>query len=166
MYGCNIPKKPEECRIFPYILGKVCPYFYFNYSRFGVQKSKESTARVVLFKSLKIPNIFTCESSFCGNEHGPFKDKHFTREDLGTVGKDICRSLLIYSGIKVPDDIDLPFDMFKPKSDNDEGPQFNIKNFISDEIKGNTELMKEGDGESSCGSDDAPSEDNLEIEDI
>ena len=89
MYGCNIQKKPEETRIFPYILGKICPYFYFGYSKFGVQKSKESTARVVLFKNLKIPNIFTLESSFCGNEHGPFKDKHFTREDLQQVGKDL-----------------------------------------------------------------------------
>lgn len=83
----------------------------FNYSRFGNQKSKESTARIVLFKTLQIPNVFTCESSFCGNEHGPFKDKHFTREDLRQVGKDICRSILIYSGIKIPDDVDLPFEM-------------------------------------------------------
>ena len=65
--------RPEETRIFPFILGKMWPYFYFNYSRFGVQKSKESTARVVLFKALRIPNIYTLESSFWGNEHGPYK---------------------------------------------------------------------------------------------
>ena len=67
IYLCMVAiflNKPEETRIFPYILGKMCPYFNFNYSRFGVQKSKESTARIVLFKSLKIPNIFTLESSF------------------------------------------------------------------------------------------------------
>ena len=82
MYGCNFPNAPEETRIFPYMLSKLCPYFYFNYSRFGVQKSKEKTARIVLFKEMKIPNIFTMESSFCGNDKGPHAGKHFTRKNL------------------------------------------------------------------------------------
>jgi hypothetical protein len=165
MYGCNIPKKPEETRIFPYILGKICPFFYFNYSRFGVQKSKESTARVVLFKSLKIPSIFTWESSFWGNENGPFKDKHFTREDLKQVGKDIWRSILIYTGIKIPSDIELPFEKFqngKVYKEDLEG----LKEMFMDELRGQKELIEEGDGDSSCGSDEAPSDDNLEIEQI
>ena len=34
------------------------------------------------------------------------------------------------------------------------------------ELTGNKGLIEEGDGESSSGSDDAPSEDNLGIEDI
>ena len=50
MYGCNFPKAPEETRIFPFMLSKLCPYFCFEYSKFGVQKSKESTARVAMFK--------------------------------------------------------------------------------------------------------------------
>ncbi len=32
MYGCNIPKAPEQTRIFPFILSKLNDYFYFNYS--------------------------------------------------------------------------------------------------------------------------------------
>ncbi len=36
MYGCNYPKAPEETRIFPFILGKLCPYFNFHDSWFGV----------------------------------------------------------------------------------------------------------------------------------
>jgi hypothetical protein len=67
MYGCNDPKKPEETRIFPYLLSKISPFFSFENSRFGVQKSKESTARVSLYKDLKTcPNIFTMESTFSG----------------------------------------------------------------------------------------------------
>ena len=69
MYGCNNPALPQETREFPFLLDKICPYFLFSYSKFGVQKSKESTARVALYKELnKIPNIFTMESSFCGND--------------------------------------------------------------------------------------------------
>lgn len=165
MYGCNIKQKPEECRIFPYILGKICPYFYFNYSRFGVQKSKESTARVVLFKNLRIPNIFTLESSFCGNEHGPYKDKHFTREDLQQVGKDLCRTILIYTGIQVPTDLELPFSSLKsaaPESGKAfKEDEFNIRDLISNELKEHKELIEQGNGDSSEGSDDEPSDGKL-----
>lgn len=82
MYGCNIPSNPEETRLLPFIMGKICPYFYFNHSRFGVQKSKDATARVALFKEMKIPNIFTMESSFCGNDKGKYAGLHFTCEAL------------------------------------------------------------------------------------
>jgi hypothetical protein len=67
MYGCHYQKVPEETRIFPYLLSKISHYFSFDYSRFGVQKSKEATARVALFKELKdVANIFTMESTFSG----------------------------------------------------------------------------------------------------
>lgn len=67
MYGCNNSKMPEETRLFPYLLSKLSPYFSFEYSRFGNQKSKESTARMSLFKEMKTcPNVFTMESTFSG----------------------------------------------------------------------------------------------------
>jgi hypothetical protein len=67
MYGCHNQKCPEETRIFPFLLSKVSQYFSFDYSRFGVQKSKESTARIALYKELKnVANIFTMESTFSG----------------------------------------------------------------------------------------------------
>lgn len=161
MYGWNIQKKPEETRIFPYILGKICPFFYFGYSRFGVQKSKESTARVVLFKNLKIPNIFTLESSFWGNEHGPYKDKHFTRENLEQVGKDLWRSILIYAGL-APSGIELP--LGEPDSNGIpttkiyKEDELNIREMISKELFEHKELIEDGNGDSSCGSDEEPSE--------
>ena len=72
MYGCNNKNNPGECRIFPFILSKMNPYFCYEYSRFGVQKSKEQTARVALYKELKnVPNIYTMESSFAGLDMGP-----------------------------------------------------------------------------------------------
>jgi hypothetical protein len=52
MYGCNNKQKPEECRVFPLILSKISKFFHFPSCRFGVQKSKESTARVSLYKEL------------------------------------------------------------------------------------------------------------------
>jgi len=79
MYGCNNKQKPEETRIFPYLLSKLSEYFSFGYSRFGNQKSKESTARISLYKELRtVPNIFTMESSFSGCDMGSHEGKHFT----------------------------------------------------------------------------------------
>ena len=40
------------------------PYHFFS---FCIQKCKEGTSRVSLYKSLKIPNIFTLETSFYGS---------------------------------------------------------------------------------------------------
>lgn len=80
------------------------------------------------------------------------------------MGKDICRSILIYSGIKIPDDVDLPFEMWKDNADGDD--LTNIRNLILSELRNNKELIEEGNGDSSWGSDDAPSDDNLELEEI
>jgi hypothetical protein len=75
-----------------------------------LHKSKESTARVALYKELKTANnIFTMESSFAGIDFGKEKGYHFTTAMLETLGKDVCRSLLIYSKIFVPKELSLLF---------------------------------------------------------
>jgi hypothetical protein len=105
MYGCNVSAQPEETRLFPFIMGQLCPFFIYNYSRFGNQKSKESTARMALFNELKVPAIYTIESSFCGNDTGPFRSYHFSTANLMQTGRDVCRSLIIYLPIQVPQPI-------------------------------------------------------------
>ena len=111
MYGCNNKQNPGECRIFPFILGKMNKYFCYDYSRFGVQKSKEATARVALYKELKnVPNIFTMESTFAGVDFGPAAGQHMTEAMLETLGHDSCRSILIYCNLYVPQELqDNPF---------------------------------------------------------
>ncbi len=41
-----------------------------------------------------------------------------------------------------------------------------LRNLLAEELKENDELLKGGDGDSSSGSDDAPSEDNLSMDEI
>ena len=41
-----------------------------------------------------------------------------------------------------------------------------FKNLLLDELRENRDLMKKGDGDSSSGSDDAPSEDNMQPDEI
>ena len=66
MYGNNYPEAPERTRMFPFIMSKLCDYFSFEYSRFNMHKSKEATARIAMWRELKIPNVFTMEASFSG----------------------------------------------------------------------------------------------------
>jgi hypothetical protein len=68
MYGCNVSNAPEETRLYPFLLSRICPFFSFGLSRFGNQKSKDATARVALFNEYRIPCIYTTESTFCGND--------------------------------------------------------------------------------------------------
>ena len=68
MYGCNIPESPEVTRCIPFIISKSSPYFYYPYCSFRMQKAKESTMRISLFKETKIPTIYTLEASFFGGD--------------------------------------------------------------------------------------------------
>lgn len=96
MYGC-CGHQPEDSRLFPFVLGAINPFFIYNDCRFGNQKSKESTARMALFNDLRMhPCIYTMESSFCGNDEGPFAKYHFSTENLIQTGVDFCRSLLVH----------------------------------------------------------------------
>jgi cytosolic carboxypeptidase protein 2/3 len=55
MYGNNIPEDPQATRMFPYVMSKLFDFFSFKHSKFSMAKSKETTARIALFKELKIP---------------------------------------------------------------------------------------------------------------
>ncbi len=102
MYGCHNPTSPEDTRLFPFILSKVSPFFVFGFSRFGSQRSKEATARVAMFNELKIPAIYTMESSFCGMDQGPYKNFHFSTDNLMQNGKEFCKAMLIYCATPMP----------------------------------------------------------------
>jgi len=107
MYGCNNRYKPEECRVFPLMLSKLSQYFDFGSCRFGVQKSKESTARVSLYKELRsCPNIFTMESTFSGVDIGEHKGQHMRTSMFEEMGRDLCRTLLIYENIFIPKELE------------------------------------------------------------
>lgn len=93
MYGCLGKSKTRE-RIFPRLMEKTSEIFNFNDCVFGIQKSKESTARIVIYKEMGIVNSFTLESSFCGANFGKHVDFHFNPEHLQEIGHDFCDAIL------------------------------------------------------------------------
>lgn len=52
-----------------------------------------------MFNELKLPAIYTMESSFCGNDQGPFAGYHFSTENLMQTGRDFCRTLFVYCNL-------------------------------------------------------------------
>lgn len=76
---------------------RICPNFSFNGCSFAVNKSKEATGRVVMWKEFSLVNSYTCEASFCGASQGIYAGFHFNIQMLLDMGKDFCRTLAVYS---------------------------------------------------------------------
>ena len=93
MYGCSGRSKLRE-RVFPKLLERVSEIFSFKDCVFGLQKSKESTARIVLYKEVGINNSYTLESSFCGSDFGKHSDFHFSTEHYQEIGHNLCDAIL------------------------------------------------------------------------
>ncbi|XP_068133658.1 cytosolic carboxypeptidase 3 isoform X2 [Hyperolius riggenbachi] len=101
MYGCkgkggqNGGRRLCE-RIFPFMLSKNSPdKFSFSGCKFKVQKNKEGTGRVVMWK-MGIHNSYTLEATFGGSTLGSRRGTHFSTKDLESVGHSFCSALLDY----------------------------------------------------------------------
>nr|XP_030720271.1 cytosolic carboxypeptidase 2 isoform X3 [Globicephala melas] len=96
LYGCNNNdhKFWLHERVFPLMLSKNAPdKFSFHSCNFKVQKCKEGTGRVVMWR-MGILNSYTMESTFGGSTLGNKRDTHFTLEDLKSLGYHVCDTLL------------------------------------------------------------------------
>lgn len=154
---------------------------------------------MALFNEMKCPAIYTIESSFCGNDMGPWKNYHFSTNNLMQTGRDFCRTLTLYLPIQIPKSIVSTFlkniqDLYnhykilsdgKVKPDQEvENMQYyferlekvklagkevqskHIKKGLAAVLRQTADIFSDGKGTSSAGSDQAPSEDNLDLEEI
>jgi hypothetical protein len=98
MYGCHTPQCDHtqflQERVVPWLLSQISKdKFSFKACKFAVQRCKESTGRVTVWR-MGVANSFTLEASFCGtNLTKPFP-VHFTQQDLMDSGKNLCELLL------------------------------------------------------------------------
>ncbi|XP_072529822.1 cytosolic carboxypeptidase 2 isoform X2 [Salminus brasiliensis] len=97
MYGCNDHKDASlhlHDRIFPLMMSKNAQdKFSFRSCKFKMQKSKEGTGRIVMWR-LGIRNSYTMESTFGGSTLGARKGTHFSMGDLKSLGYHFCDTLL------------------------------------------------------------------------
>ena len=184
MYGNSgsTPQEQTDSRMFPFILSKLCDFFSFESCRFSMHKSKEATARIAIYKEVKIPTIFTLEASFSGADKGLLKDHHFTTEHLMLMGRKVLETLIVYSKINVQQTLNelKPKKLEKKVEEEEKEPTIVLDQayrelnyeVIHKELTENKQLIKmtegaeEGEGGGSSGSESDPSEDNLEEEEI
>jgi len=60
-------------QMLPKLLQQAAPSFSLGSCSFVVEKYKESTARVVIWRQLGVIRSYTMESSYCGCDQGPYK---------------------------------------------------------------------------------------------
>lgn len=93
MYGNSESNGLRE-KIFPGLLCRSSDCFSFDDCCFKIQKTKDSTARVVAYRELGVVNSYTLEASFCGADFGPLGEQHFTTRHLEEMGYMVCDAIL------------------------------------------------------------------------
>lgn len=78
--------------------------FRFFSSQFKCEKSKEKTARLVLWKEFNIMNCFTLEASFLGYFNEERKTMDFEINDYEQMGRFLGLSLFNYITIREEDE--------------------------------------------------------------
>ncbi|KAJ7311108.1 hypothetical protein JRQ81_006709, partial [Phrynocephalus forsythii] len=110
LYGCSIKETLWQAgrtvetavvtedvgyRTLPKILDKVAPAFLIGGCSFLVEKSRDSTARVVVWREIGVLRSYTMESTYCGCSHGLYKGLQVGTSELEEMGAKFCLGLLL-----------------------------------------------------------------------
>uniref|UniRef100_A0A3Q3X522 Cytosolic carboxypeptidase 1 n=1 Tax=Mola mola TaxID=94237 RepID=A0A3Q3X522_MOLML len=109
MYGCSVKETVWQSNInasssdlqedlgyrtLPRILSQIAPAFSMASCSFVVERSKESTARVVVWREIGVQRSYTMESTLCGCDQGKYKGLHIGTRELEEMGAQFCVALL------------------------------------------------------------------------
>ncbi|XP_007906226.1 cytosolic carboxypeptidase 1 isoform X1 [Callorhinchus milii] len=123
MYGCSIKEtvwqtdvSASSCdlqedlgyRTLPKILNQIAPAFCMSSCSFVVEKSKESTARVVVWREVGVARSYTMESTYCGCDQGKYKGNQIGTRELEEMGAKFCIGLLRLKRLTSPVEYRLP----------------------------------------------------------
>ncbi|XP_038558946.1 cytosolic carboxypeptidase 1 isoform X1 [Micropterus salmoides] len=109
MYGCSVKETVWQSsisatssdlqedlgyRALPKILSQIAPVFSMASCSFVVERSKESTARVVVWREIGVQRSYTMESTLCGCDQGKYKGLQIGTRELEEMGAQFCVALL------------------------------------------------------------------------
>ncbi|XP_061101791.1 cytosolic carboxypeptidase 4-like isoform X2 [Conger conger] len=109
LYGCSVKetlwqsgstvntatlKEDPGYRSIPKTLDRISPAFSFNSCNYLVEKSREATARVVVWRELGVLRSYTLESTYNGCDQGIYKGLQTGTKELEETGLRFCQSLL------------------------------------------------------------------------
>ncbi|XP_054005382.1 cytosolic carboxypeptidase 1-like isoform X2 [Hylaeus anthracinus] len=87
------PDQPVQYLMLPHLMQRISPAFALPLCSFKVERNKESTARVAIWRQLGVHRSYTMESSFCGCDQGALAGLHLDTQHLKTIGQDFCQAL-------------------------------------------------------------------------
>ncbi|XP_075455093.1 cytosolic carboxypeptidase 1 isoform X1 [Ascaphus truei] len=123
MYGCSIKEtvwqtnvSTASCdmvedsgyRTLPKVLSQIAPAFSMTSCSFVVEKSKESTARVVVWREIGVQRSYTMESTLCGCDQGKYKGLQIGTKELEEMGAKFCIGLLRLKRLTSPMEFSMP----------------------------------------------------------
>lgn len=132
MYGCSIKEtvwhnsdNAASCdvmedagyRTLPKILSNIAPAFCMSSCSFVVEKSKESTARVVVWREIGVQRSYTMESTLCGCDQGKYKGLQIGTRELEEMGAKFCVGLLRLKRLTSPLEYNLPSSLLDFETD-------------------------------------------------
>jgi hypothetical protein len=77
----------------PELLDRLGQGFSLRDCRFSVTKSKESSARITLWRQFGVERCYTMESTYCGFDVGSFSGKQIGVADLKRMGEHLVSVL-------------------------------------------------------------------------
>ncbi|XP_041966586.1 cytosolic carboxypeptidase 4 isoform X2 [Alosa sapidissima] len=109
LYGCSMKetlwqsgssvdtatlKEDPGYRTIPKTLDRIAPAFSFNSCNYLVEKSRASTARVVVWREIGVLRSYTMESTYNGCDQGIYQGMQLGTRELEDMGGKFCQSLL------------------------------------------------------------------------
>ncbi|KAM3610203.1 uncharacterized protein V6R79_000588 [Siganus canaliculatus] len=109
MYGCSVKETVWQSsisatsselqedlgyRALPKVLSQIAPAFSMASCSFVVERSKDATARVVVWREIGVQRSYTMESTLCGCDQGKYKGLQIGTRELEEMGAQFCVALL------------------------------------------------------------------------
>ncbi|KAE8752500.1 hypothetical protein FOCC_FOCC000622 [Frankliniella occidentalis] len=104
VYGCSRadswstadraqPDNPAEYAVLPQLMSLVAPAFSLSSCSYRVERAREATARVTVWRELGVNRAYTLEASYCGCDQGPYQGYQLSSAHLREVGANLCQAL-------------------------------------------------------------------------
>ncbi|XP_065207414.1 cytosolic carboxypeptidase 1-like isoform X3 [Planococcus citri] len=89
----NLPNVGIEHLLLPHLMENCSPAFSSELCNYRVERSRESTARVTVWREFGVRRSYTMETSYCGCDQGPYKGFHLDTIHLQEIGSNFCTAL-------------------------------------------------------------------------
>ena len=146
MYGCRVgnPDKTSKKRnllmkMIPILMARKNKNFAYKDCNFKMEKDKEGTGRVVMYKEFGITHSYTIETSFFGRDN----NESFTINDWETIGSDlglVCLNLL--SPLTVKNSLKIALEWYKKQKSKKKIVKIKNKNKKGKPNKASLEVME------------------------